>query len=62
MYFVQVALGVSLPFCSQFAIFGEAMRFQATSVSILVLNAKGGENKAKAIGSTTTYEFQNFVF
>jgi hypothetical protein len=30
------------------------------SSSILVLNAKGGEIKAKATGSATTCEFQNF--
>jgi hypothetical protein len=38
--------------------FGAAMRFlKATSSSIWVLNAKGGEFKAKATGSTSTCEF-----
>jgi hypothetical protein len=46
-------LVVSLPFCIYFANFGEAMRLKATSFSVLMLNAKGGEVKAKAIGSTT---------
>jgi hypothetical protein len=37
------------------------MRFRVTSFSVLVLNAKGGEIKAKAIGSTTTCEFQKLL-
>jgi hypothetical protein len=44
---------------SQF--FGEAMRFKATSFSVLVLNAKGGEIKAKATGSTVTCVFQKIL-
>jgi hypothetical protein len=37
------------------------MRFKATTVSVLVLNAKGGEIKANATGSTTTTEFQKVL-
>jgi hypothetical protein len=37
------------------------MRFNATSFSVLVLNAKRGEIKAKATLSTATYEFQNLL-
>jgi hypothetical protein len=32
-------------------LFGGAIRFKATSFSVLVLNAKGGEIKAKATGT-----------
>jgi hypothetical protein len=35
--------------------------FKATSFSILVLNVKGGEIKAKPIGSTATCEFQKLL-
>jgi hypothetical protein len=45
----------------KFAIFGEAMRFKATSFSILVLNAKGGEIKLKSTGLTTTCVFQKVL-
>jgi hypothetical protein len=47
-YHVQVVLGVHclLAFNSQF--FGKAMMFKVTSFSILVLNAKGGENKGQS--------------
>jgi hypothetical protein len=38
--------------------FGEAMSFEATSVSVFVLNAKEGEIKAKTNRSTTTCDFQ----
>jgi hypothetical protein len=34
--------------------------FRPNSSSVLVLNAKGGEIKAKATRSATTCEFQNF--
>jgi hypothetical protein len=34
--------------------------YEATKFSVLVLNAKGGEIKAKATGSTAICEFQNF--
>jgi hypothetical protein len=37
--------------------FGEAMGFRAKNNPVLVLHAKGGEIKAKANGSATTYEF-----
>jgi hypothetical protein len=37
------------------------MRFQATSFSVLVLNAKGGEIKANPIGSTATCVFQKLL-
>jgi hypothetical protein len=38
--------------------FGEAMGLRAKIDPVLVLDAKGGENKAKARnGSATTYEF-----
>jgi hypothetical protein len=34
---------------------------KATSFSILVLNAKGGEIKVKTTGSTTTCEFSKII-
>jgi hypothetical protein len=46
-------------FHSQF--FSEAMRFKAASFSVLVLNAKWGEIKAKATGSTATCEFKRII-
>jgi hypothetical protein len=61
MYLVQVALGVHYLLSLKFAFFCEAMRFNATSFSVLVLNAKRGEIKAKATLSTATYEFQNLL-
>jgi hypothetical protein len=57
MYLVQVALGVHCLLALKFTIFGEAMRFKSSSFSILVLNAKGGEIKVKATGSTATCVF-----
>jgi hypothetical protein len=52
----------SLPSCFYFAIFGEAMRFfKATTFSVSVLNAKGGEIKDKATGSITSCEFQKLL-
>jgi hypothetical protein len=62
MYLVQVALGVHCLLALKFAIFGEEMRFKATSFSVLMLNAKVGEIKTKATGSTTTCVFQNVLF
>jgi hypothetical protein len=62
MYLVQVALGVHCLLALKFTIFGEAMRFKATSFSVLVLNAKGGEIKAKETGSTTTCVFQKVLW
>jgi hypothetical protein len=38
------------------------MRLKATSFSLLVLNAKGGETNAKATGSTATCEFKKCLF
>jgi hypothetical protein len=38
-------------------IFGKAMGLNANNDLVLVLNAKGGEIKAKANGSATTCEF-----
>jgi hypothetical protein len=35
--------------------------FEATNFSVLVLNAKGGEIKVKATGSTATCEFQKLL-
>jgi hypothetical protein len=61
MYLVQVALGVHCLLTLKFTIFGEPMRFKATSFFILVLNTKGGEVKAKALGSTSTYGFQKVL-
>jgi hypothetical protein len=58
MYLVQVAIGVHFLLALKFAIFYEAMRFKATCFFVLVLNAKGGEIKAKATGSTATCVFQ----
>jgi hypothetical protein len=37
------------------------MKFEATSFSVLVVNAKQGEIKAKAIESTTTCVFQKLL-
>jgi hypothetical protein len=49
-----IALSFTYDFC-------EAMRFKRpNSSSVLVLNAKGGEIKAKATGSAITCEFQIF--
>jgi hypothetical protein len=61
MYLVQVALGVHCLLALKFAIFGEEMRFKATSFSVLMLNAKVGEIKTKATGSTTTCVFQKVL-
>jgi hypothetical protein len=44
MYLVQVALSFNCLFALNSHFFCEAMRFKATSFSILVLNAKGGES------------------
>jgi hypothetical protein len=60
MYLVQVALGVHCLLALNFASFGETMRFEATSFSVLVLNLKGGEIMAKATRSTTTCVFQKY--
>ena len=62
MYPVQVALGVHCLLALKFTNFGETMRFKATSFSVLVLNAKGGEIKAKETGSTTTCVFQKVLW
>jgi hypothetical protein len=48
----QIHLVIHCPWCFIW-IFGEAMRLTTTRFSILVINAKGGEIKAKATGSTT---------
>jgi hypothetical protein len=61
MYLIQVALGVHCLLALKFTIFCDAMRFKATSFSVLVLNAKGGEIKAKATGSTVTCEFKKVL-
>jgi hypothetical protein len=61
LYLVPSYPWCSLPFALNFLFFGETMRFKVTSFSVLVLNAKGGEIKAKAIGSTTTCEFQKLL-
>jgi hypothetical protein len=50
-----------LPFALDSQFFGEAMRFKAASFFVLVLNAKGGEIKAKATRSTTTFEFKRII-
>jgi hypothetical protein len=42
LYFVQVALSVSLTFALNSQNFGEAMRLKATSFSVLVFNANRG--------------------
>jgi hypothetical protein len=53
LYF-SIVFGLTCTFC-------EAMGLKRpNSSSVLVLDAKGGEIKAKATGSATTYEFQNF--
>jgi hypothetical protein len=48
-----------LPFLLLVEVFGEAMGLKGAKIDpVLVLDAKGGENKAKAInGSATTCEF-----
>jgi hypothetical protein len=52
---------IFIALCSLFAIFGDAMGFEATSVSVLVLNAKGEKVKAKSTGSAGTCEFQKVL-
>jgi hypothetical protein len=47
---------LSLPFYSKLTIFVRQWGFRAKIDPVLVLNAKGGENKAKANGSATTCE------
>jgi hypothetical protein len=56
----HVALVFSHCFRYLFVIFGEAMGLKATKFSVLVLNAKGGEIKAKATGSTAQPPLVNF--
>jgi hypothetical protein len=48
---------LSLSFLLLIDVFGEAMGLRAKNDPVLVLNAKGGEIKAKANGSATTCEF-----
>jgi hypothetical protein len=48
---------VSFPWFFICNFFGKAKGFKATSFSVLVLNAKGGEIKVKATGTATTCEF-----
>jgi hypothetical protein len=51
-----------IAFVFLFEDFGEAMGFRAKIDPVLVLDAKGGENKAKAInGSATTWEILKIV-
>jgi hypothetical protein len=51
----------SLPFALNLQSFMRQWGFKTTSFFILVVNAKGGEIKAKATGSTVTYEFQKLL-
>jgi hypothetical protein len=60
LYFVLNSPGSSFPLVF-IRISSEALRLKATSFSILVVNAKGGEIKTKATRSTTTCEFQKVV-
>jgi hypothetical protein len=48
----------SLPFCSLWTFLVRQWGSRAKNDPVLVLNAKGGEIKAKANGSVTTCEFQ----
>jgi hypothetical protein len=55
---LQVHLNILIALVLLFEDFGEAMGLRAKIDPILVLDAKGGENKAKARnGSATTWEF-----
>jgi hypothetical protein len=51
--FISILL---LPFCSSLTILVRQWGLRTKIDPVLVLNAKGGENKAKANGSATTCE------
>jgi hypothetical protein len=53
-YLLQVHLYALIAFLLLIDNFGETMGFGANNDPVLVLNAKGGEIKAKANGSATT--------
>jgi hypothetical protein len=54
-------LAISLPFLLLIDIFGEALGLKGQNDPVLVLNAKGGEIKAKATGSTNQLRILKIV-
>jgi hypothetical protein len=60
MYLVQVALSVHCLLALKLAIFGKAMRFKATSLSVLVLNAKGEKLRPKQLDQPPLVYFKKY--